>query len=197
MTDANGFYWLNSEETQRTRLRHPAAGHMNVPTVKAMPQFWQPCTLDQTPSNNSPRSSSGSGRRQRLVPTVMLVGHGHAPANRNPRNYVKLYRRRLRQGVDIGPTTPPHPESHTASHQGDVSWDGSLGTTTSGRCPMQPPSDEFIFPDVVGVMGKPRQRPLCSLRFRRRKGPYRQHMGPFFYALNIGRIHNDQADNTE
>ena len=44
-TDANGFYWLNSEKRNELAFVILPAGY-DVPTVKAMPQFWQPCTLD-------------------------------------------------------------------------------------------------------------------------------------------------------
>ena len=85
-TDANGFYWLNSEKRNELAFVILPAGY-DVPTVKAMPQFWQPCTLDA----NTVEQLDFQLLRADNDSHTMLVATDMHLANRNtPKDYVQF-----------------------------------------------------------------------------------------------------------
>ncbi|MFR6634663.1 MAG: metallophosphoesterase N-terminal domain-containing protein [Alistipes onderdonkii] len=117
-TDANGFYWLNSEKRNELAFVILPAGY-DVPTVKAMPQFWQPCTLDA----NTVEQLDFQLLRADNDSHTMLVATDMHLANRNtPKDYVQFADGFVKELTSAYNSAAPG--KVYCLNLGDFSWDG-------------------------------------------------------------------------
>lgn len=136
---------------------------MTSPPSRRCPQFWQPLHARRK-HRRTTRLPAAQGR-QRLPHHAR--GHGHAPGQPQHPERLRSVRRRLRQGVDIG-LQLRRTRKGILPQPGRLLVGQLLVRQQVGAARMQADRRGFQFPDVVGD-GQPRQRPLCSLRFRRRR----------------------------
>lgn len=188
-TDANGFYWLNSEKRNELAFVILPAGY-DVPTVKAMPQFWQPCTLDA----NTVEQLDFQLLRADNDSHTMLVATDMHLANRNsPKDYVQFADGFVKELTSAYNSAAPG--KVYCLNLGDFSWDGYWYDNKWALPECKQSVEDFNF-QMWSVMGNHDNDPYVASDFGA-EGPYRQHMGPVYYAMNIGRIHYIMLDNTE
>ena len=188
-TDANGFYWLNSEKRNELAFVILPAGY-DVPTVKAMPQFWQPCTLDA----NTVEQLDFQLLRADNDSHTMLVATDMHLANRNtPKDYVQFADGFVKELTSAYNSAAPG--KVYCLNLGDFSWDDYWYDNKWALPECKQTVEDFNF-QMWSVMGNHDNDPYVASDFGA-EGPYRQHMGPVYYAMNIGRIHYIMLDNTE
>lgn len=188
-TDANGFYWLNSEKRNELAFVILPAGY-DVPTAKAMPQFWQPCTLDA----NTVEQLDFQLLRADNDSHTMLVATDMHLANRNtPKDYVQFADGFVKELTSAYNSAAPG--KVYCLNLGDFSWDGYWYDNKWALPECKQSVEDFNF-QMWSVMGNHDNDPYVASDFGA-EGPYRQHMGPVYYAMNIGRIHYIMLDDTE
>lgn len=187
-TDANGFYWLNSEKRNELAFVILPAGY-DVPTAKAMPQFWQPCTLD---ANTVEQLYFQLLRADNDSHTILVATDMHL-ANRNtPKDYVQFADGFVKELTSAYNAAAPG--KVYCLNLGDFSWDGYWYDNKWALPECKQSVEDFNF-QMWSVMGNHDNDPYVASDFGA-EGPYRQHMGPVYYAMNIGRIHYIMLDDT-
>ena len=187
-TDENGFYWLASEKRNALAFVILPSGY-DVPTSKAMPQFWKPCTLD---------ASTCEQLDFKLIPTqndnhTMLVATDMHLANRNtPLDYVQFGDGFVKE---ITTTYNAAAGKVYMLNLGDFSWDLYWYSNKWALPECKAAIADFNF-QVWSVMGNHDNDPYVANDFGA-EVPYRQYMGPVYYAMNIGQIHYIMLDDTE
>lgn len=162
----------------------------DVPTAKAMPQFWQPCTLDA----NTVEQLDFQLLRADNDSHTMLVATDMHLANRNtPKDYVQFADGFVKELTSAYNAAAPG--KVYCLNLGDFSWDGYWYDNKWALPECKQSVEDFNF-QMWSVMGNHDNDPYVASDFGA-EGPYRQHMGPVYYAMNIGRIHYIMLDNTE
>lgn len=187
-TDENGFYWLASEKRNQLAFIILPSGY-DVPTQKAMPQFWKPCTLD---------ASTCEQLDFKLIPTqndnhTMLVATDMHLANRNtPLDHVQFA-----DGFvsEITANYNSFAGKVYMLNLGDFSWDLYWYSNKWALPECKAAIEDFNF-QVWSAMGNHDNDPYVADDFLA-EAPYRQYMGPVYYAMNIGKIHYIMLDDTQ
>lgn len=187
-TDADGYYWLNSAKRNALAFVILPSGY-DVPTVKAMPQFWHPCTLDASTVEQLDfqllRTSNDAH--------TMLVATDMHLANRSNTNDCTQFA----EGF-IRELTAAYNNSAQKVYMlnlGDFSWDG-YWYSQKWALPECKTTVEGLEFQMWSAMGNHDNDPYVAADFGA-EGPYRIHMGPVYYSMNIGKVHYIMLDNTE
>lgn len=155
-----------------------------------MPQFWQPCTLDA----NTVEQLDFQLLRADNDSHTMLVATDMHLANRNsPKDYVQFADGFVKELTSAYNSAAPG--KVYCLNLGDFSWDGYWYDNKWALPECKQSVEDFNF-QMWSVMGNHDNDPYVASDFGA-EGPYRQHMGPVYYAMNIGRIHYIMLDNTE
>lgn len=187
-TDENGFYWLASEKRNALAFVILPSGY-DVPTSKAMPQFWKPCTLD---------ASTCEQLDFKLIPTqndnhTMLVATDMHLANRNtPLDYVQFGDGFVKE---VSGTYNGSAGKVYMLNLGDFSWDLYWYSNKWALPECKSSVEDFDF-QIWSAMGNHDNDPYVANDFGA-EAPYRQYMGPVYYAMNIGKVHYIMLDDTE
>lgn len=187
-TDANGFYWLNSEKRNALAFVILPAGY-DVPTSKAMPQFWQPCTLD---AKTVEQLDFQLLRTQNDAHTMLVATDMHLANRNSPLDYVQFADGFVKE---LTSTYNAAPGKVYCLNLGDFSWDGYWYSNKWAIPECKKTVEDFAF-QMWSVMGNHDNDPYIASDFGA-EGPYRQHMGPVYYAMNIGKVHYIMLDDTE
>lgn len=187
-TDANGYYWLNSKKRNALAFVILPTGY-DVPTQKAMPQFWQPCTLDAATVEQLDFQLL---QTQNDSHTLIVATDMHL-ANRNtPKDYVQFadnFVKELTTGYNAA-TGKVY-----CLNLGDFSWDGYWYSNNWALPECKQTVEDFKF-QMWSIMGNHDNDPYVASDFGA-EGPYRKYMGPVYYSMNIGGIHYIMLDDTE
>lgn len=187
-TDANGHYWLESKKRNSLVFIILPAGY-DVLTREAIPQFWHPCTLDASTLEQLDFQllKSENDAHTMLVSTDMHL------ANRNtPTDYVQFANGFI---SELTSTYNNAPGKVYMLNLGDFSWDGYWYTNKWALPECKTTIKDLGF-QMWSVMGNHDNDPYIASDFGA-EAPYRQNLGPVYYAMNIGKIHYIMLDNTE
>lgn len=186
-TNENGYYWLASEKRNALVFVILPSGY-DVPTQKAAPQFWAPCTetIGVVEQHDFQLFASANDRHTMVVATDMHL------ANRNsPLDYIQFANGFV---SELKTTYNNSSEKVYALNLGDFSWDGYWYSNRWALPECKNTIQDLNF-QMWSAMGNHDNDPYVAEDFNA-EGPYRQHMGPVYYAMNIGKVHYIMLDNT-
>ena len=187
-TDANGHYWLESRKRNSLVFIILPAGY-DVLTREAIPQFWHPCTLDASTLEQLDFQllKSENDTHTMLVATDMHL------ANRNtPLDYVQFADGFI---SELTSTYNNAPGKVYMLNLGDFSWDGYWYERKWALPECKTTVRDLDF-QMWSVMGNHDNDPYVASDFGA-EAPYRQNLGPVYYAMNIGKVHYIMLDDTE
>ncbi len=186
-TDANGYYWLASDKRNGLAFVIQPSGY-EVPTDKAIPQFWHPCTgsastVERIDFQLQPVSNDDF---------TLLVATDMHLANRNtPKDYTQFADGFVKELTDTYNSTS---SKVYCLNLGDFAWDQYWYVNKWAIPECKKAVESFNFP-FWSVMGNHDNDPYGTSDFAA-ETPYREELGPVYYSMNIGKVHFLMLDNT-
>ena len=186
-TDANGYYWLASDKRNGLAFVIQPSGY-EVPTDKAIPQFWHPCTesastVERIDFQLQPVSNDDF---------TLLVATDMHLANRNtPKDYTQFADGFVKELTD---TYNASASKVYCLNLGDFAWDQYWYVNKWAIPECKKAIESFNFP-FWSVMGNHDNDPYGTSDFAA-ETPYREELGPVYYSMNIGKVHFLMLDNT-
>lgn len=163
---------------------------MTSPPSRRCPSSGSPARSTQTPSNNSTSSCSGPTTTPTPCSWPRICTW---PTATPPKDYVQFADGFVKELTSAYNSAAPG--KVYCLNLGDFSWDGYWYDNKWALPECKQSVEDFNF-QMWSVMGNHDNDPYVASDFGA-EGPYRQHMGPVYYAMNIGRIHYIMLDNTE
>ena len=190
VTDDKGIYELKSAKKWGYVFISVPSGY-EVAAEGVFPQFYQTLkgAADVVEQKDFKLTKVDGQDRYKLF----LLGDMHL-ANRNtPKDYVQFADGFVKELTSAYNSAAPG--KVYCLNLGDFSWDGYWYDNKWALPECKQTVEDFNF-QMWSVMGNHDNDPYVASDFGA-EGPYRQHMGPVYYAMNIGRIHYIMLDNTE
>ncbi|MEG0806985.1 MAG: calcineurin-like phosphoesterase C-terminal domain-containing protein [Alistipes sp.] len=186
-TDSKGHYWLKSTKRNQVAFVILPSGY-DVPTVAGAPMFWKPCTLAATALEQIDFHLSKSAND---VHTMLVATDMHLANRNSPKDYTQFAGGFVKELTD---TYNASSERVYCLNLGDFSWDGYWYDNKWALPECKKSVKDFKF-QMWSLMGNHDNDPYVAGDFKA-ESPYRQYMGPVYYAMNIGKIHYIMLDNT-
>ncbi len=184
-TDEDGYYWLESKKRNNLVFLILPSGY-DVPTKKAIPQFWQPCTLDakKLEQIDFELSKSANDAHTMLVATDIHLANRNTDLKQFANGFIK----------EVTTAYNASASKVYCLNLGDFSWDGYWYSNSWAipDCKTAIKDLNFQFWSTMGNHDNDARVPNDFLA----EGPFRINLGPVYYAMNIGKVHYIMLDDT-
>lgn len=188
-TDADGFYWLESDKYNGYVFVIIPSGYEPY-AFDAIPQFWSTLSMD---ADNCERHDFDLRKVDNDNHVLIVTADLHM-ANRN--NDLTQYETLIYP--DIYNTVQENSGKKVYSIAlGDMSWDAYWYDMATQYAIPQYKSLVKNFPAMIfHAMGNHDNDPYCTDDFEAEK-PYRTYLGPTYYSFNLGKVHYVILDNID
>lgn len=185
-TNADGHYWMESKKENGLAFVIMPSGY-ETPVVDAKPQFWQTCLKNAQTSEQIDFELIESNNTNHKV---IFATDMHLADRNSPKDYIQFEKFINEMNSDFGNPT----EKVYCLNLGDFSWDAFWY------------SNKWALPECLGAtkalpmpmwvtMGNHDNDPYIASDFNA-EAPFRHHVGPVYYSMNIGDVHYIMLDNS-